>query len=95
VTDKLSLIEIMARAAAPALGPDAWEDYGPASRAELLNAMSAALRAMMEHGPTPIMMQAALAELSDATVDEPKAAAWDAVRTHKAMLRAELGEDTP
>jgi hypothetical protein len=37
---------------------------------------------------TPGMREAALTELSDCTVDEPKAAAWDALRAHRAMLRA-------
>jgi hypothetical protein len=37
---------------------------------------------------TPEMRRAALAELSDITVDEPKAATWDALRAHRAMLAA-------
>ena len=38
--------------------------------------------------PTPQMMGAALIELSDGTVEEPKAAAWDAIRAYRAMLSA-------
>lgn len=38
--------------------------------------------------PTREMKDAALAELSDVTVQEPKAAAWDAVRAYRAMASA-------
>ena len=44
--------------------------------------------AMVPEKPTEEMLQAAIAALSDATIDEPKAAAWDATRAYKAMLTA-------
>lgn len=53
----------------------------------------AALEALLK--PTTAMDQAALAELSDATVEDPKAAAWDAVRGYRAMIQAALDEAHP
>lgn len=76
-------------------------DYVPNVRAAVeayLSALSAAGyriagpgEAVVPREPTPAMMQAALAALSDATVDDPKAAAWDAIRAYRAMLAAAEG----
>jgi hypothetical protein len=41
--------------------------------------------------PSPMMKAAAVQELSDTTVQEPKAAAWDALRAYKAMIDAAMG----
>jgi len=50
----------------------------------------ALLRRLRE--PTPEMKAAAVQELSDTTVQAPKASAWDALRAYKAMIDAALGE---
>lgn len=50
----------------------------------------ATLEALLK--PTPAMSEAALVELSDITVECPKAAAWDAVRAYRAMIQAALDE---
>ncbi|NII58932.1 hypothetical protein [Sphingomonas aerolata] len=39
-----------------------------------------------------IMLDAARTELTDATVKDPKAAAWDALRAHRAMISAAMSE---
>lgn len=44
----------------------------------------AAIEATRE--PTPAMIAAGMDEVSDVTVSEPKAAAWDALRFHRAMI---------
>jgi hypothetical protein len=48
----------------------------------------AAIEAMRK--PTQAMIDAGLAEVSDVTVADPKAAAWDAIRFHGAMISAAL-----
>lgn len=89
---ELSLIEVMARALWDELASpmERWETLEVVSRERIARGMRAALQAMLDAGPTKRMMRAALAELSDATVDAPKSAAWDAIRAHEAMIRAEL-----
>ena len=49
---------------------------------------TAAFHACMERlkEPDSAMKDALVSELSDATVSDPKAAAWDALRGYKAML---------
>jgi glutaminase len=42
--------------------------------------------------PTTEMVAAGLAAISDVTVSEPKATAWDALRFHRAMIDAALAE---
>lgn len=78
-----TMVEKMAKAISAENGNEyPLEHYVPDARA--------ALTALLK--PTAIMDQAALAELSDATVEDPKSAAWDAVRAYRAMIQAALDE---
>jgi hypothetical protein len=52
-------------------------------------ALDAAGYAIVKREPDEAMLEAALAKLSDATVEDPKAAAWDALRAYRAMIAAQ------
>jgi hypothetical protein len=52
----------------------------------ILKALDEQGMAVVPKEPTQGMKLAALTELSDCTVDEPKAAAWDAIRAYRAMI---------
>jgi hypothetical protein len=55
---------------------------------DILAALDAAGYAVVRKEPTEKMLEAALAALSDVTIEEPKAAAWGALRAYRAMLAA-------
>jgi hypothetical protein len=54
----------------------------------ILAAIDEAGYSVVPKKPTKAMIEAALAALSDVTIEEPKAAAWDALRAYRAMLAA-------
>ncbi len=90
-----TMIAMMARAIAGEQMPDILPDSERAGYIEAhwhfyTEHARSALGAMLH--PTMIMLDAARAELTDATVRDPKAAAWDALRAHRAMIRTAMHE---
>lgn len=83
----MTMIEKMARAIGPVFDG---QEYGEGERPipQHIDAARAALTALLD--PDRQMKDAALAELSDITVSNPKATAWDAVRGYRAMIQAAL-----
>lgn len=70
--------------------PVPWDDAGPLTVAHAYNVARAAIEAMRI--PTKEMVDAGMSEISDVTVSDPKASAWDAMRFYRAMIDAALSE---
>lgn len=90
-----TMIAMMARAIAGEQLPDVLPESDRTSYAEAhwplyVEHARKALNMMLH--PTVTMLEAARVELSDVTVEDAKAAAWDAIRAHRAMVRVAMTE---
>jgi hypothetical protein len=68
-----------------------WEDADADMREAYLSNARRAIHAMST--PSKAMCEACLESMTDATIADPKAAAWDGLRAYRAMIDAALNEE--